>query len=264
MALTDKLTAIGDAIREKTASTDLIPLAEMPDKVGEVYKAGKDAAWNEFWDNYQGNGTLKNYKSVFAGRGWKPETFYPKYDVIATNAVGTFQEFGGTPFNLTKRLEECGVTLDVSNATLVSNLFFGTPFTEVPHIDTKKATSLGALYQNSAYLTKASIALKDDGSQTWQNTFSSCKALEDFTITSGTIGQNGFDIHWSTKLSKASILSILQACNKENAGITITLPEYREDGVTKTLTFITEDTELNTEYTRATSAAYNYSIGFAK
>lgn len=40
MALTDKLTAIGDAIREKTGETDLIPLADMPDKIKGIEGGG--------------------------------------------------------------------------------------------------------------------------------------------------------------------------------------------------------------------------------
>lgn len=40
MALTDKLTAIGDAIREKESSTDLIPLADMPDRIRALSSGG--------------------------------------------------------------------------------------------------------------------------------------------------------------------------------------------------------------------------------
>lgn len=230
-----------------------------------AFEAGKKAQYDEFWDNFQNNGNLKNYKSVFAGRGWKQEVFYPKYDIIATNAVGTFQEFGGTSFNLVQRLEECGVTLDVSNATLVGNLFMGTPFTEVPHIDTKNATSLGSLYQNSSYLTKASIALKDDGSQTWQNSFSSCKSLVDFTITSGAIGQNGFNIKDSTKLSKASILSILNACNIDviGKGISITLPSKCIDGATDTEALMSENGDVDLYGAKMVAYTYGYNIVFA-
>ena len=42
MALTDKLTAIGDAIREKTGKIDLIPLEQMPVEIANI-KGGGDA-----------------------------------------------------------------------------------------------------------------------------------------------------------------------------------------------------------------------------
>jgi hypothetical protein len=94
-----------------------------------------------------------------------------------------------------------------------------------------------------------------------QNWFVNDYALENITIE-GTIGQNGFDIHWSTKLSKSSILSILNACNKANAGVTVTLPKKCVDGNQDTLTVITTDTELNTAYINATQVN-NYTITFA-
>ena len=106
------------------------------------------------------------------------------------------------------------------------------------------------------------MSIKEDGSQTWTSCFTSCSKLADFTITSGAIGKNGFDIHWSTKLSKASILSILNACNKANAGVTITLPKNCINGATNTLETIQADTELNTAYINATQVN-NYTITFA-
>ena len=40
MALIDKLTAIGNAIREKTGTTDLIPLADMPQAILNIESGG--------------------------------------------------------------------------------------------------------------------------------------------------------------------------------------------------------------------------------
>ena len=47
MALTDKLSAIGDAIRIKTGKTDLIPLDQMPTEIESVWNAGYKEAYNE-------------------------------------------------------------------------------------------------------------------------------------------------------------------------------------------------------------------------
>jgi hypothetical protein len=41
MALTDKLTAIGDAIREKNGTTELIPLADMPQAILDISGGGE-------------------------------------------------------------------------------------------------------------------------------------------------------------------------------------------------------------------------------
>lgn len=40
MALTDKLVAIGDAIREKNGTTELIPLADMPQAILDIVSGG--------------------------------------------------------------------------------------------------------------------------------------------------------------------------------------------------------------------------------
>ncbi len=40
MALIDRLTAIGNAIREKTGTTDLIPLADMPSAIASISGGG--------------------------------------------------------------------------------------------------------------------------------------------------------------------------------------------------------------------------------
>ena len=42
-------------------------------------------------------------------------------------------------------------------------------------------------------------------------------------IVEGTIGQNGFDVHWSPSLSKASIISIINALSSTAADKSVTL-----------------------------------------
>ena len=59
--------------------------------------------------------------------------------------------------------------------------------------------------------------------QVFTGTFLNCIALENITIE-GTIGQNGFDIHWSTELTAESIDSIVRALTTTKTGLTITLP----------------------------------------
>lgn len=218
----------------------------------KLYESGRQAQYDDFWDKYQNNHNPTYCKNQYAGKGWNYDTFYPKYDIKPKVGQSMFQEFGGTQFSLTERLNECGVTLDTSQCTSFNYMFYGTPFTEVPHIDTRSASSLPQIYQISRNIKKASMTLKDDGSQSWTNAFGECNALEDFTITSGTIGKNGFDIHWSTKLSKASLISILNACNIDVTAspVTITLPSKCIDGATDTKTLL-ESLGGNIKYTES-------------
>lgn len=212
-------------------------LKRVYDKTPEVYEAGRQAEYDDFWDKFQNNSNPTYCKNQFSGKGWSYNTFYPKYDIKPKIGQSIFQEFGDTElFSLTERLNECGVTLDTSQCTAFNYMFYATPFTETPHIDTRCASSLPNIYQISRNLKKASMTLKDDGSQTWTNTLNECNALEDFTIVSGAIGKNGFNVKWSTKLSQASLVSILEACNIDVTAspITITLPKKCIDGATDT------------------------------
>jgi hypothetical protein len=53
------------------------------------------------------------------------------------------------------------------------------------------------------------------------NVFNYCPELEELNI-SGVIKCNGFDVHWSPKLNKASIESIINALSATESGLTVT------------------------------------------
>lgn len=60
MALTDKLTAIGAAIREKEGSADLIPLSDMPDRIRNLSSGGSgggDDVYKQQTINFLNNNT---------------------------------------------------------------------------------------------------------------------------------------------------------------------------------------------------------------
>lgn len=61
MALTDKLTAIGNAIRSKTGGTDLIPLADMPAAI-EGIPSGETFAG--IFEYIMANGIMLSYDEV--------------------------------------------------------------------------------------------------------------------------------------------------------------------------------------------------------
>lgn len=229
MALIDKFTAIADAIRGKTGGTGKLTLDEMAAEIPKVYDAGKQAEYDAFWDVFQQKGISKGYNYNFSGNGWNDNTFRPKYDIKPTQCHNMFNS--SAIEDLAGVLAECGVVLDLSTVTgRCDNMFaYATKLLTVPELDLRNAVYangvLNGMFQSCSKLhTIECIKLKEDGTTNWgSNVFSNCSALENLSF-SGAIGQNGLDLHWSTKLTHDSLMSIINALQTKTSGTwTVTL-----------------------------------------
>lgn len=186
---------------------------------------GKEAAWNEFWDSYQDNGSRTNYQYGFAG--WRDENLYPKYDIVLGNGYhGAYMFYDCRCEDLTQRLEDCGVTFDTSKCGDMYQMFGAFRGKRVPRIDCSSSMSYnrGAqyLFSNVYNLeTVDALVLQENTSLT--GAFNNCKTLKNITIE-GTIGQN-LDMKSCTVLSKASIINIINHLSSTTSGLTVTLSE---------------------------------------
>lgn len=99
MSVYEKMTAIADAIREKTGTADKLGLDAMAEGIGAVHEAGQQAEYDRFWDSFQQNGNRTNYYYTFAGKGWTDDTFNPKYPIVASSGssagMGMFYDCSG-------------------------------------------------------------------------------------------------------------------------------------------------------------------------
>ena len=203
-------------VRELTDITDVIKSGELPDKVAEVYEAGKEKEWSDFWEFYQYHGNRRSYKMAFAGHGWFSGNFYPKYSMKPTNAQSMFQESNFyAAFDLVARLEECGVTIDFSKVTGsgFNTLFFNAGVTTVPEVDTSSAntTSLNLAFSSANIVKIYGLKLQSTGNQTFPGTFSNASGLQEITITGGVIGQTiNFAVSPLTVESMKSIITHLK------------------------------------------------------
>lgn len=267
MSINEKMTAIASAIREKTGGTDALSLEAMASGVPKVFEAGKKAQHDTFWAMYLDdvmNGGYANY--MFAGSCWNSETFFPPAVTIKPkqNMDGIFNRFswGKTPYiDLAARLEECSCILDFSeSAYSTGSLFAYCYVTRLPKLDfTASTIPFDRTFDNARYLETIDELVMPTKEVTFSNIFRNCSKLKNIVIT-GTIGKNGFDMSPCTVLSRNSILSVLRACNKENAAVTITLPVNCIDGETNTETYIANDTELNTALSNARNNGYTVSF----
>lgn len=142
------IQAIAEAIREKTGTDNTYDTSEMADGVNEVYEAGKQKEWSDFWDAFQQKGKRTDYYYAFIGpsvsaTGWDDVTFKPKYDIRPTNFDRGLRYSQIT--DLEGILERQGVVLDTSNCTVMSMAFQScTRMKSLPVIDLRKAVGYAA------------------------------------------------------------------------------------------------------------------------
>ncbi len=200
----------------------------------KVYDAGKKAEYDAFWDNYQDNGKRTDYANGFTGygKGWNNNNFYPKYNMKPTKCASMFYAWEDATIqtlDLLQRFKECNVEFDTSKATQANQCFAYSKFTALPAIDLTSVSGIvSKLYYGCPYLeTIEKIKIHENiGIDGW---FYNNRDLVKLTIE-GTIGQNGFNVQWSTKLSKESIVSILTALKDDGEPLhTITLSKVAVD-----------------------------------
>lgn len=195
-------------IRGKSGYNKIIKSGELPEKITGVYEAGQNAEWSEFWNAFQANGSRTNYQYAFYRTYWNDKNFKPKYDIVCKgNATSVFHLCGVT--DLATILKECGVTLDTSGATNVSNFLYGSSITHLPALDLTGISKLDSFAASSSDLhTIDKIILKNDGSQTFtSNPFYQCPNLANFVIE-GVIGTS-FYIQYCNKLTPETMKSII-------------------------------------------------------
>lgn len=197
-------------------------LTKIAEDMPKVYEAGVEQGrhdeWSEFWDGIQDYGNRVNYAYAFVR--YKDDMFYPKYDIKVTNAVRLFTrtEIG----NIKQRLIDCGVRLDLSAAADLTEVFYYATTTHLPIIDTTSSSDITYCINACENLVEVEkLILKADGSQTMTAMLAYCPKLERITIE-GVIGKNGVNTSRSTKLSKASITSIINALSTTTSGLTVT------------------------------------------
>lgn len=202
--------AIAAALRETTGSAATYRPEDMAAAVAQACGEAQKAAWDTFWDEFQTKGARISYDSGFYGPGWTDVNFVPKYDIQPLDISYMFAESQIT--DLAGILQRQGVLLDTSKASSFGYAFFRSTITHVPRIDTRGASApsaLGSIFYLATKLeTIDELVLKEDGSQTFSNAFTSCSALKNLRIT-GCIGQN--ITFTGVPLSHDSLLSVLNA-----------------------------------------------------
>lgn len=192
---------------------------------------GGKSWYDEFWDTYQNNGEPTDYARAFSGNWRSLDIFKPKHNIIVTNA---YMMFAGFPLeiDLADYFQQLGIVFDTSRAANTQYMIQASNVTRVGVIDFSGSTNSkpidNVFAQCKKLVTIDKIIVKEGSQGAFGSTFTNCVALENIIIE-GEIKSNGLDLQWSTKLSKASITSIINALSTSTTGLTVTLSKKAVD-----------------------------------
>ena len=195
----------------------------------KVYNAGKKAGEDAFWDIVQKSGRRTAYDTAFCW--WDSEYLHPKYKVVPTYSGGAKNMIYRCD-NL-KKVEAAYFDLSqLPNPMSASGglaYLFGlcNALEEIEDVGIQPCYSLEAFCYSDPKLKKVAIVRVAD-STIVKNMLYYCRELEDVTIE-GTIGQSGINLQYSTKLSKASIISFINALSDTATGQSITFSKAAVD-----------------------------------
>lgn len=205
-----------------TVAEKLTTIAENEQK---VFDAGKDAGTDAFWDVVQNGGNRNDYSYAFIR--WDAEYIRPKYKVAAYNSrdgLSTFNACG----NL-KKVEAAYFDFSQKPTDNSSNNGgYNYTFNECRRLEEVEDIGLNpqSIYHATFYACNAlhTIArIGVDENTRFYRAFIGCYELQNLTVD-GVIGQDGFDVGTSTKLTHDSLMSIINALESKTEGTwTVTL-----------------------------------------
>ena len=221
MALIDKLSAIGNAIREKSGTTELIPLADMPQAILDL---SGDGGTNVFWNAYQDNGNRVDYSTAFGGVGWNNDIFKPRYNMQPTNAYMMFRNTA-IEGDLVEILGNLGITLSFSKATNTTYAFNGAKrITRIGVFDLTGSTTTTKgdnTFMNCTSLVRIEKIVVNEDTNYGTNFIRNCTALE-YVGFEGVIA-NSLAIKESPKLNADCINGIIDHLATVTTAQTLTL-----------------------------------------
>lgn len=195
----------------------------------EGFEAGKKSQYDEFWDNFQKNGTRTVYTEAFRQSTF--EYIRPKYKIRPAQSEGSLNIF--RQCNQLKKIEADYVDFSQIPYGTYSTAALAYTFTECYALEEIEDVGFPPCYMYNttfSWCTRLHTIAKItvDENTRFTNTFLRCDKLKNLTMA-GTIGQNGFDVKDSSELSKVSITSIINALSSTTSGLSITLSKAAVD-----------------------------------
>lgn len=237
MSVNEKMTAIADAIRDKTGGTEALGLDAMAESVGEVYESGKKSEYDAFWDVFQLNGTRNMYGFGFCGAGWNAETFKPKYVIKPASGTTTTQsmfasfgarlvsDYASEPVDFA----ELNKMLDFSQATSMTTTFDSAWIKNLT-IDCSNVTSMNQTFvrNNGGEIDNITIKVSEK-CVTFSNFFGYRSDTTTIKFTDDSVIAVTLTFKDVVKLNKASFESIINALSTTASGKTVTFSKTAKE-----------------------------------
>lgn len=154
---------------------------------------GKQAEYDAFWDAFQEYGNQRSYIYAFAGSNWTDDIYNPKYPIVVNNVTGANYVF------LYSKITDTKVPITITGGAVMTSAF--------------------AQMSNCHTIRKITV---DETVTVATGTFVWNSALVNIEF-GGTIALGSPSFQHSTKLSKASITSIINALSTASSGLSLTL-----------------------------------------
>ena len=137
--LTNYLTDVADAIREKKGTTDVIPANTFDEEIKNLPSGGGDVS--EYFETTITNSTYKYFVTNYLVKKIPTITI----DSNVTNLNNSFYD---------ARVSELKITGDTSNVTNMSGMFYNcNNLTTIPQLDTSNVTNMSSMFSYCYKLT---------------------------------------------------------------------------------------------------------------
>ena len=150
---------------------------------------------------------------------------------------------------------------DTSKGIRFTSMFQGcSSLTTIPQLDTSNGTNFSYMFNSCSNLTNIPQLDTSNGTS-FIHMFYNCTDLTNLTMT-GTIKANGMDLHYSTKLSKASIISVINALSDTTNALKVQLSKTAVNNAFETSGGVA-DGSTSEEWTTLIATKANWTIALS-
>ena len=263
-----KLTATKNAIKAALTGkgvtvSDNDTFASYADKIGEI--SDINPAWTDWrYFSYSNNRNDLVSKLKYTDTAQGTNFSYMFYGCRLLAAVPAINTARGTIFS--SMFYGCTSLasvpeIDTAQGTNFNSMFSGcTKLAAAPPLDTSKGTSFSSMFYNCTSL--ASVPALDISKCTsTYDVFYNCAALENLALT-GLVKTSGLNLSYSSKLSKASIASVINALDASVSGKSVTLSRTAVNAAFETAAGA-KDGSASAEWQNLIAAKSNWTISLS-